>query len=58
MDLDVPIDLCIALLEDFLHQVQNPNRIQNACDLEGLHFVAKSLLAYLVQIDSLHGFWH
>ena len=52
MDLDVHVDLCQALLEDFLQQVQNPGRIRNVCDLEGLRFVAESLLAYLVQVDS------
>ena len=53
MDLSVHVDLCEALLEDFLQQVQSPDVVRNACNLEGLLFVAESLLAYLVQVDSL-----
>ena len=36
MELNVHIDLCEALLEDFLIQFQNPLLLQDAVALEGL----------------------
>ena len=52
MELCVHVDLCEALLEDFLRQVQSPSLLQDASILEGLLVVAESLLAYLVQIEA------
>ena len=52
MELNVHIDLCEALLEDFLIQFQNPLLLQDAVALEGLFMAAESLLSYLVHIES------
>lgn len=52
MELNVHLDLCEALLEDFLIQFQNPLLLQDAVVLEGLFMAAESLLSYLVHIES------
>ena len=52
MDLSVHVDLAQCLLEDVVEQVQQLSPGGGA-NLEGLLFAMESLLAYVVQIESL-----
>ena len=49
------VELCEALLEDFLQQLQRPWLLEEqlSVHVEGLLLVAESLLAYLVQIEAV-----
>ena len=52
MDLSVHVDLAQCLLEDVVEQVRQLSPGSGA-NLEGLLFAMESLLAYVVQIESL-----
>ena len=52
MELHLHVDLCEALLEDLVQQLQRPFP-QEQTGLEGLLLAAESLLNYVVQIEAL-----
>ena len=47
------IDLCEAILEDFLQHVQRPSLLCDENGLEGLLLAADSWVAYCVQIEGI-----